>query len=45
MQAIRSALADIDVVIFVVDSFVWKEDDEMLLENIIKEKKTAKKAT
>lgn len=36
MQAIKSALADVDVVIFVLEEFIWKEDDEMLLENIIK---------
>jgi GTP-binding protein Era len=36
MQVIRSALADVDVIIFVIDSFIWKEDDELLLENIIK---------
>jgi GTP-binding protein Era len=36
MQAIKSALADVDVIIFVLEGLIWKEEDEMLLENMIK---------
>lgn len=36
MRAIRSALADVDVIIFVVEGLLWRKDDELILENIIK---------
>jgi len=39
LRAIQSALTDVDVIIFVVDSLIWREDDEMVLENIIKTEK------
>ncbi|KPJ67904.1 MAG: GTPase Era [Coxiella sp. DG_40] len=36
MRAIRSALADVDIIIFVVEGLIWRKDDELILENIIK---------
>jgi GTPase len=36
MNIIRSVLADVDIVIFVVDGILWHEEDELILENIIK---------
>jgi len=36
MRAIRSALADVDIIIFVVEGLLWRKDDELILENIIK---------
>jgi GTP-binding protein Era len=39
LEAIKSALLDVDIIIFVVDSLIWREEDEMVLENIIKTEK------
>ncbi len=35
MRAIRSALADVDIIIFVVEGLILKKDDGLILENII----------
>lgn len=39
LRAIQSALTDVDLIIFVVDCLIWREEDEMVLENIIKTEK------
>ncbi|MCK4609305.1 MAG: GTPase Era [Gammaproteobacteria bacterium] len=39
LQAIRSALAEVDIIVFVLDGLHWQEEDEMMLESCIKTEK------